>query len=432
MANEWDLSSMKTRPGGPRRLLGLKIYHDFAWTDIFRDRRSQFRNGLSLARLAVNQAPEDKTPALLLTVDGEADRAPIETDDEYILVVRIRDYLKLDQADAASTYFAGAIGTGLVSLAGYSELAESPDLLRMFLDENLTTELITTWASGDLDRVAELSRALGPVADPEKEVTVESAIASLERFGDIEWEAFIDALEALLDEDRLERLARITTGDRTGRQITIHTIGNRISERLHDLELAAREYDDLVSTGATETDLHAYLRETPWLLGMDYVRVRSKVNIPRGELDFVLDRFDGYFDVLELKGPGDQIVIAPEGQDGVPPPASTYRLSPSLGAALAQVHFYRESLSGDPHKLSSLYGLDFTRSPRFIIVIGRDDDLQTHQRTVLEQLNQTLHRVEILPYDLVAKRAQTWLRKLREILSLTDEPPEPSQPDLPL
>ncbi len=421
MADSWDLSSMRTRRGGPRRLLGLKIYYDFRWTDVFPDRRAQFRNGLSLARLATREAPDGKAPALLLTANEAADRTPVETDHEYILVVRIHDYLKLDHADAASTYFADTIGTGIASLSRFSDLAESPELLQLFLDEHLTTDLIAKWASVDAERVADLSQALGRSPDPKADVTIEDAIASFERFDDIEWEALLDALGVLIEEDQWEHLARVTTGDRTGRRATIHTIGNRIAERLQDLELAASEYDELVSSGVTETELHAFLQETPWLLGMDYVRVRSKVNIPRGELDFVLDRFDGYFDVLELKGPADPIVIAPEVQDGVPPPASTYRLGPSLAAALAQIHFYRDALSGSPQHLSSLYGLNLARSPRFIIVIGRDHDLQPHQRTVLEQLNQTLHRVEILPYDLVAKRAQTWLNTLREILSLTED-----------
>jgi len=91
MAQEWDISSLNTRRGGPRRLLGMKIYYDFRWADVFPDDRSQFRNGLSLARHALKEVPAGKQPALLLTVDGDADRTPIETDTEYILVVRIRD-----------------------------------------------------------------------------------------------------------------------------------------------------------------------------------------------------------------------------------------------------------------------------------------------------------------------------------------------------
>lgn len=432
MTQEWDLSSLNLRRGGPRRLLGLKIYHDFVWAEIFPDNRSQFRNGLSLARLAKRAAPDGKEPALLLTLDDATDRTPIETEGEYILVVPIREYLKLDHADAAATYFANTIGPGLASLSRYSELAETPDLLALFLDEHLTTDLITKWASADMDRVAELGQAFRGAGDSKPEPTFEGLVESIGRLTDIEWAALIEALTQILDAGQFEGLVAAATDHRSGRRATLSALGSRLSERIDDLEHAAEEYNNLVSSAATETQLHSYLQRTPWLLGLDYVKVRSKVLIPRGELDFVLDRFDGYFDVLELKGPGDPIVVAPDAVDGVPPPASTYRLSPALGSALAQIHFYRESLQGDQQHLSDFYGLDYARTPRFIIVIGREEGLLAHQRTVLAQLNQTLHRVEILPYDLVGKRAQTWIGKLREILHLTDQETEASQVDLPI
>jgi hypothetical protein len=58
-----------------------------------------------------------------------------------------------------------------------------------------------------------------------------------------------------------------------------------------------------------------------------------------------------------------------------------------------------------------LYGV--ARDPRITIVIGRDSDLPNETaRKVLRQLNVTLHRIRVLPYDILAKRAVAQLKNL--------------------
>lgn len=52
-----------------------------------------------------------------------------------------------------------------------------------------------------------------------------------------------------------------------------------------------------------------------------------------------------------------------------------------------------------------LYGLPHSRDPRLIIVIGKVDSLPEHRKKVLLELNKSLHRVEVVPYDVLAKRA---------------------------
>jgi hypothetical protein len=244
------------------------------------------------------------------------------------------------------------------------------------------------------------------------------AIQALEEISDVEWRAFLDALPRITQRDQREAILNAMMDDREGRQSAIQNLSEQVPERIADLERAADEFNTLVRNGPSETALHDYLKSNPWLLGMDYVKVRQKVSVPRGELDFVVDRYDGFFDVLELKGSQDDIVSAPDGIGGVPPPPSEYRLSRGLGAALAQVHFYREVLVASHDVTTDFYGLSPTRSPRFIIVIGRVENLSQGRRMVLEQLNQTLHRVEVIPYDLVARRAKALITNLRSYLVL--------------
>ena len=59
--------------------------------------------------------------------------------------------------------------------------------------------------------------------------------------------------------------------------------------------------------------------------------------------------------------------------------------------------------------MEHLYGLKRTRNPRILILIGKASSLTPDRGCILEQLNLSLHRVEIIPYDLLAERARTIL-----------------------
>jgi len=80
-----------------------------------------------------------------------------------------------------------------------------------------------------------------------------------------------------------------------------------------------------------------------------------------------------------------------------------------LAQALAQAHVYRDRLTRYPEAAQEFYGLPHTRDPRLIIVIGKADSLPEHRQRVLRELNKSLHRVEIVPYDVLAKRAEAVL-----------------------
>jgi hypothetical protein len=63
-----------------------------------------------------------------------------------------------------------------------------------------------------------------------------------------------------------------------------------------------------------------------------------------------------------------------------------------------------------------LLGLPLSRDPRLIIVIGRADRLDDQSQRVLGELNKSLRRVEIVPYDVLAKRADAVLGNVEKYL----------------
>ena len=88
----------------------------------------------------------------------------------------------------------------------------------------------------------------------------------------------------------------------------------------------------------------------------------------------------------------------------------------ALANALGQVHVYRHILATAPDLLRHHYGLRDSRDPRFIIVIGRVSTMTEECRTALHQLNLSLHRVEVMPYDVLGRRADGWLSNIEKYL----------------
>lgn len=417
MTPSWS-TPLSWRWGACRRLLGIKVYHDFRWSDLFPDERTQFKNGLSLARLVVDDCPQGKQPALLLTVDETAVERAIETHDEYVVVVRIRHYLREASGDAAAAYYAHGIRRRITQLAALEEVGNSPDMLVSFLEENLTSELVERWSNARPERREDLRRITSEREHGQVTASrVAEVLASMDAIPAEVWNVLVEMLPSLLDDETRQLLLNAITGDPNGRRITSQTLGARVAERIADTKEAVAEYERLIlAEDTTESVLQRYIEDHPWMVGLDYSRVRRKALLPRGELDFCLERFDGFYDILELKSPADSIVLAAPTVDGVPPTASSYRLSPDLANALAQVHVYRDAMTNDAQVVERLYGLRKSRNPRLIIVIGRVGAMSDDRQRVLEQLNLSLSRVEIMPYDVLGRRAVGWLCNIESYL----------------
>jgi hypothetical protein len=414
---DWDLP-LHFRRGGRVRLAGLPVYFDFTWLDLMHDRRMQFQNGQCLARRVREDCPEGKIPALLLTGRTDVEEGARITASFYVVVLKLPRYLEQAEADAAVSYLANALGP-ITQVHKLQELAAAdPSDLRNLIQLNLEIDDIATWVRGNATRLAELRT----ITDKEGAVAsnVTTAVEALQSLKDLDAEV-IGAVAALVGTDRQRRLdlLRAITDDSTGRYVAAEVLGERVEERLADARAAASAYTELVKDETSkETDLQRFLEANPWLLGLDYSRVLPRQAILRGTLDFLLARFDGLYDLLELKSPNDPIVLAPADTSG-PPSASRFALSPSLAQALAQVHVYRDALRNNEVS-EEWFGLPHTRDPKIIIVIGKTTKLTDVGRRVLREFNRSLHRVEIVPYDILGQRAGAILDNVERYLIAAD------------
>jgi len=427
LEDEWSYP-LHRRVGSPTRLCGIDVFHEFIWTDVFPDNRSQFQNGQRLAERICRDCPDGMKPTLLLTDRPKEPEQAHELDGRYVVVVNANRYLERASADAAVSYFAGHL-EGISRASAQSRIADvSAGEIRQFLEVHLNPEALRVWAEADPSRSDCVREVFGLSGGPDGSSLADRlrAIESIQSLDD----EVLGALSELCgrDADRGSRLEilRALTRNAAGRRDTGEVLGQRAADRLADARLAIEEYNELLEAGAGETRLQTCIEAYPWLLGLEYTEIRPRVGLPRGALDFLAERFDGVHDLLELKSPQDPIISVRVERGEAPPSASNQWLSRPLANAMAQIHIYRNTLTTGSELMEEQYGLHQTKDPRAIVVIGRASQLSDFETGILRELNKSLHRVEIVPFDLIGQRSAVVLDNVERYLGVAGGESGPS------
>lgn len=416
----WD-EKLYHRQGGETRLAGVDVYYEFKWREVFPNGRSQFKNGQCLAELVRDLCPPGKKPALLLTL-RDVKQGFRHTPKFLVFVVNVPEY-RSTTGDAARSYIAGHLGVEITEVDQLQDLVASadPEVLRAFIESHIDLKHITAWASDNEERLQQL-RDMAGAGDAEAEMpNLADTIAAVEALGglsasDVAAIAGFFGQEA--DREQRVELLRAVTHDPAGRYVTSEVLAERTPQRVEDARNAMADYQALLDdVSSNETTMQKFIEKNLWLLGLDYAVMRARKLGISGAMDFILQRYDGFHDLLELKSPHDELIKAPDVDDDAPAPSPhEYALSTTLAQALAQALVYRDRLTRYPEAAKELYGLPHSRDPRLIIVIGKADSLPEHRQRVLLELNKSLHRVEIVPYDVLAKRATAVLDNVERYL----------------
>ena len=423
---EWD-PLLRSRWGAPEHLCGIRVFHDFDWLDVFPDERTHFKNGQILARTVQAQTPDGLIPALLLTRRTDVQQGFIMTATHSLFVVNIDEYRRTP-GNPALSYLANHLAVDAAQLQEFTQLSElgDPDAVRARFMRQMDVEQVVAWLNEDDGRLQRLTELIDIGArSPATMQELLDSITALGELTDQQIQQLIELTVGLTHEDHRADLIRGATTDEVGRRVAGQVLHERIADRVSDARRALRRYEELLGEdGTTETDMQRFLSQHPLLFGLEYAGIRPQTQGPSGSMDFILERFDGYNDLVELKSPGDVIIEAPShiGDSGVPSP-HRYRLSRGLAQALAQAMAYRDRLTRHAEAAKELHGISNPRDPRLIIVLGRLDRLEEHQQLVLLELNRSLHCAQIDPYDLLARRADAALRNIINYLDL--DPPAP-------
>ena len=396
---EWHLP-LYYRRGAPHRLGGVHVFHDFDWLSRFSDNRTQFRNGQSLAVLAIQECPAGKGPALLLTQDPEAVESSIESDSLYALVVRIDDYRQHQLADAATSYYARRSEARVTSLAGLRHLPKVPEVFRPFLDEHLTVDHISEWLEDEPSRLQNLSQLVSLGSDPEAVVVFDDetkarAIADLVAQGHSQefWAALTEE-----DPDLATKLAaaRIELDRRT----------------------AIEEFRASITTHSSDESFwQSFFKRYPWTLQLafaipvfklgDETYLGGKMAVgPQGRggvaTDFLFsDESSKSFAVVELKTPDTPLVGSVyRGTRGSDLDQEVYSASAELSGAIVQT---RNQIA------VALDDFDVVLRPTFddmrrvhasgVLIIGLVDDLSDRQLASFNLIRRGLHDLTVITFD---------------------------------
>ncbi len=214
------------------------------------------------------------------------------------------------------------------------------------------------------------------------------------------------ATEARTEQDQLDdvtaELQRVKEADQLHRAEK-----RRAEQRLREMKRhvgtyrrALAEFKSLVeNTDTKETTVHTFIERTRpfWMFGLEYTDFESKVRFPprsqKFEFDLMLKRIDGFYDLVELKGPNDSLFDRRTRRRS--------KLNVALAGALGQVFTYLNEC--DRQGAMRLF------KPKAIIVIGnRKTDDPRQRRLVTSHLS----RVEILTYSELLNHGTTLLRHL--------------------
>jgi hypothetical protein len=157
------------------------------------------------------------------------------------------------------------------------------------------------------------------------------------------------------------------------------------------------DFKKLLDDPTKEHALQIWLYEHPWLFGPEYLEGTKEELLRNGSrIDFLMKRFDTFYDVFELKLPSHPLFLD-GGGGSLPNPeiSRTYVMTAEVKDALSQVMGYLEKYGLDKANIQWERGIRIHK-PKGIVVIGRSSEINRH---ALRTLNSYLHGIEIYTYD---------------------------------
>ncbi len=167
---------------------------------------------------------------------------------------------------------------------------------------------------------------------------------------------------------------------------------------------AVREFQKMLGEDLREGPWQKWFQENSWVLGSQFVRVVDERHIDTQHIsDFLMEAYDGFLDVVEIKRPqGGLAFWSPTLDHG------NYVPSTDLTKAVTQASRYIFEVEREANSVKFLerVGGVKTVKPRCVLVFGRSDDWNAEQMESYRILNASFHNLTVLTYDHVLTRAR--------------------------
>jgi hypothetical protein len=177
--------------------------------------------------------------------------------------------------------------------------------------------------------------------------------------------------------------------------------------------LAIREFEKMLKMDLSENQWQPWFKKNDWVLGSDYVNILDDRNIDtRNIADYLMQAYDGFLDVIEIKRPGGGLQFWADGKDH-----NNYYPSMALIKAITQSYNYIHEVELEANSDKFIQRMNGIRAikPRCVLIFGRSENWDEEQKKSYRMLNCNYQNITILTYDHVLNRAKKILDDLIEI-----------------
>jgi hypothetical protein len=164
------------------------------------------------------------------------------------------------------------------------------------------------------------------------------------------------------------------------------------------------EFEGMLKADAREHEWQRWFSKNNWILGSEFVRVVDERNIDTEIIaDYLVQAFDGFLDIIEIKRPGGGLRFWASSLDH-----GNYIPSNDLIKAVTQANAYIFELEREinSQKFIERVGGVRTVKPRCVLVFGRSHNWNDDERRAFRILNASYHNLSIMTYDHVLGRAK--------------------------
>jgi hypothetical protein len=167
---------------------------------------------------------------------------------------------------------------------------------------------------------------------------------------------------------------------------------------------AVRQLEAMLQDDEKEQQWQSWFEQNNWVLGSEFVRVLDDRHIDTQNIsDFLMEAYDGFLDVIEIKRPGGGLRFWAESLDH-----GNYVASSDLTKAITQANRDIFEVEREANSLKFLERVAGVRTvkPRCILIFGRSIDWDSDRIEAYRIMNAGFHNLNIMTYDHVLGRAK--------------------------
>lgn len=178
---------------------------------------------------------------------------------------------------------------------------------------------------------------------------------------------------------------------------------------IHSLEYRERakaisEFEEMLANDLVEHHWQKWFENNSWVLGSEFVRVLDERVIDAANIsDFLMEAYDGFLDIVEIKRPEGNLQFWASGLDH-----GNHVPSMDLIKAITQASIYINEVEREANSIKFLERVDSIKTikPRCILIFGRSNNWTDAQKESYRILNSSYHNLTVLSYDHVLSRAK--------------------------